>query len=117
MSLVNWIKRLKRGCGFWYKMYVSSLDRSRFGYIGNNVTLIPPLSFSNPKNVFLYGDNGLKDAKIFTTNAKFIMKPHSGSAEGLRVSTGNHAMVLGRFYRSIKESEKPKGLDKDVVIE
>lgn len=50
-------------------------------------------------------------------NAKFIMKPHSGAAEGLRVSTGNHAMVLGKFYRTIKECDKPKGLDKDVIVE
>jgi serine acetyltransferase len=26
-------------------------------------------------------------------------------------------MILGRFYRSIKDAEKPKGLDKDVVVE
>ncbi len=109
--------RLKKGLSFWFKAYVASLDRSKFGYIADDVSLVPPLTFSNPKNIFLYGDNGLKDAKIYTTNAKFIMKPHSGSAEGLRVSTGNHAMILGRFYRSIKEYEKPKGYDKDVVVE
>lgn len=45
------------------------------------------------------------------------MKPHSGSAPGLKVSTGNHAMILGRFYRTITEEEKPKGLDKDVIVE
>lgn len=67
--------------------------------------------------MFLYGDNGLSNANIMTTNARFIMKPHSGAAEGLRVSTGNHAMILGRFYRTITEAEKPKGLDKDVVVE
>ena len=111
------LRRLKTGLGVWYKTYVASLDRSKFGYIADNVSLQPPLTFSNPKNIFLYGDNGLKDAKIYTTNAKFIMKPHSGAAEGLRVSTGNHAMILGRFYRSIKEHEKPQGLDKDVVVE
>lgn len=72
---------------------------------------------TNPENVFLYGDNGLCNASIYTTNAKFIMKPHSGAAEGLRVTTGNHAMILGRFYRTITEAEKPKGLDKDVVVE
>ena len=113
----SWFRRFRIGFRTWYKTYVVSLDRSRFGYIGDNVTLIPPLTFSNPKNIFLYGDNGLNNAKIYTTNAKFIMKPHSGSGEGLRVSTGNHAMVLGRFYRTIRESEKPKGLDKDVVVE
>lgn len=75
------------------------------------------MTLANPKNIFLYGDNCLKDAKIFTVNARFIMKPHSGAAEGLRVSTGNHAMVLGKFYLSIKEKDKPKGLDKDVIVE
>ena len=109
--------RLKYGFRVWYKTYVEVLDRSKFGYIADDVTLIPPLTIPNPKNIFLYGDNGLRDAKIFTKNARFIMKPHSGAAEGLRVSTGNHAMILGRFYRSIKEAEKPKGLDKDVVVE
>ena len=111
------LHRLKYGFRVWYKTYVEALDRSKFGYITDDVTLIPPLTIPNPKNVFLYGDNGLRDAKIFTKNARFIMKPHSGAAEGLRVSTGNHAMILGRFYRSIKDAEKPKGLDKDVVVE
>ena len=45
------------------------------------------------------------------------MKPHSGAAEGLRVSTGNHARIVGRFYRTITEAEKPNGLDKDIVVE
>lgn len=111
------LRRIKYGFSVWFKTYVVSLDRSKFGYIADDVGLLPPLTFSNPQNIFLYGDNGLKDAKIYTTNAKFIMKPHSGAAEGLRVSTGNHAMILGRFYRSIKEAEKPKGLDKDVIVE
>lgn len=113
----SFLHRLKIGLRAWYNQYVASLDRTKFGYIADDVTLMPPLTFANPKNVFLYGDNGLKDAKIFTKNARFIMKPHSGAAEGLRVSTGNHAMVLGKFYRSIKEKDKPKGLDADVVVE
>lgn len=111
------LHRLKYGLRVWYNNYVASLDRSKFGFIADDVTLIPPLTLSNPKNIFLYGDNGLKDAKIYTNNARFIMKPHSGAAEGLRVSTGNHAMILGRFYRTITEKDKPKGLDKDVVVE
>lgn len=78
---------------------------------------MPPLRIDKPQNVFLYGDNGLRNADIMVTNARFIMKPHSGAAEGLRVTTGNHAMIIGRFYRTITEQEKPKGLDKDVVVE
>ena len=105
-----------RGLYFLYKAYFS-VSRRKLGFCGPNVTLTPPLLISNPENVFLYGDNGLNNANIATTHAKFIMKPHSGAAEGLRVKTGNHAMILGRFYRTIKENEKPAGLDKDVVVE
>lgn len=119
---MNIIKRIKnhrfiRGLYFLYRDYFGSMKRSNFGYIADDVTLMPPLRIANPKNIFLYGDNGLRNADIMTVNAKFIMKPHSGAAEGLRVRTGNHAMILGRFYRSITEAEKPKGLDKDVIVE
>lgn len=119
MKLLNKIKnnRFIRGVYFLYRDYFGSLKRSKFGYIADDVTLAPPLRIANPKNVYLYGDNGLRNADIMTTNAKFIMMPHSGAAEGLRVTTGNHAMILGRFYRTITETEKPKGLDQDVVVE
>lgn len=108
--------RFIRGLYFLYHNYFG-YSRKRFGYIADDVTLTPPLTITNPQNVFLYGDNGLCNASIYTTNAKFIMKPHSGAAEGLRVTTGNHAMILGRFYRSITEAEKPDGLDQDVIVE
>lgn len=119
MGFIQKIKNhyIVRGLFFLYRDYFRDCKRSRFGYIADDVTLMPPLRIANPKNVFLYGDNGLRNADIMTTNAKFIMKPHSGAAEGLRVTTGNHAMILGRFYRTITEAEKPKGLDKDVIVE
>lgn len=119
MSLKSKLKsnRFIRGIYFLYRDYWGCCRRSRFGYIADDVTLMPPLRIDNPKNVFLYGDNGLRNADIMVTNARFIMKPHSGAAEGLRVTTGNHAMIVGRFYRTITEQEKPKGYDKDVVVE
>lgn len=105
-----------RGLYNLYKSYLG-ISRKDFGYLEEDVFLGPPIIISNPKNVFLYGDNGLTNANIMTTNARFIMKPHSGAAEGLRVSTGNHARIVGRFYRTITEAEKPNGLDKDIVVE
>ena len=118
MDIVRKIKnnRWIRGFYFLFRNYFAC-KRSKFGYIAKDVTLTPPLYISNPKNVYLYGDNGLCNASIYTTNARFIMKPHSGAAEGLRVTTGNHAMIVGRYYRTITEEEKPKGYDKDVVVE
>lgn len=109
--------RLRIGLATIYAQYVRNLDRTKFGFIADDVALTPPLILSHPENIYLYGDNGLKNATIYADSAKFIMKKHSGAAEGLRVSTANHAMVLGRFYRTIKQSEKPKVHIDDIVIE
>lgn len=118
MALKDRIKqnRLVLGLYFIYRRYFG-YSRKSFGLVGENVSLTPPLEISNPRNVFLYGDNGLSDAIILASNARFIMKPHSGAASGLRVSTGNHARIVGRFYRTITENEKPGGLDKDIIVE
>lgn len=118
MGIIRRIKdnRFIRGLYFIYKHYFG-YPRGSFGYIAEDVTLTPPIFISNPRNVFLYGDNGLNNASILATNARFVMMPHSGAAEGLKVSTGNHAMIVGRFYRTITEEEKPEGLDQDVIVE
>ena len=65
----------------------------------------------------MYGDNALRNATIYADSAKFIMKEHSVAAEGLRVSTANHAMVLGRFWKTIKQHEKPKVHIDDIIVE
>lgn len=38
-------------------------------------------------------------------------------AENFTVHTGNHANVIGKFVSDITEKNKPKGYDKDVIIE
>ena len=117
MKYNSFFYRLAKGLKYFYDSYVKSLDRSKFGMIDDTVYLAPPLVLSNPRNIYLHGDNDIKNAIIYTNNASFIMMPHSCAAEGLRVSTGNHAMIIGRYYRSIKDKEKPQGYDKDVIVE
>ena len=113
----SWLFRFVRGFSFWYREYVSNLDHSKFGKIDDTVHLEPPIQMSNPENVFLEGHNALRSAKINTPKARFIMKPYSRAAAGFSVSTGNHAMVIGKYYSTVKEHEKPVGYDKDVVVE
>ena len=120
--MIAYIKRKLKNIGVvraFYNVYLDyrGYNNEDFGYIADDVTIRPPIFISNPKNVYLFGNNKLEDARILTTNAKFVMKRNSRSAFGLKVSTGNHALVLGRFYSSITEDEKPKGLDKDVIVE
>lgn len=118
MSIIVKIKRNRfvRGTYNFLRQHFGYSKRS-FGYFGENVAINPPNFISHPKNVFLMGDNQIDNANILTKNAKFIMKPHSASGSGLRVSTGNHIRLVGRFYRSITENEKPAGFDQDVVVE
>lgn len=56
-------------------------------------------------------------ANISAVNAKFICKGHCAIAEGLTVHAGNHARVIGKFVTDITEANKPKGYDKDVIVE
>ena len=80
--------------------------------------ITPPLCVGNYQNVCLgegvcIGSN----ANISALNAKFICKGHCAIAENLTVHTGNHARVIGKFVSDIRESNKPEGFDRDVVIE
>lgn len=81
------------------------------------IRFLPPIKISRPENMYLYGNNSVRNAIILNLNAKFVMKYGSGAAEGLKVATGNHAQLIGRYYRTITEEEKPTGYDKDVVVE
>lgn len=118
MKLLQVIKsnRVVRGL-YMLRTLWFGYPKRRFGYIADDVTITPPTFFSNPKNVYLMGNNGINSGYILTTNARFVMKPNSGAAYGLKVSTGNHARIVGRLYRNITEDDKPKDLDKDVIVE
>lgn len=105
-----------RSCYSIYHRYFQ-LRRRSFGYLGKDVLIEPPINIVNPKNVFLYDHTHITRASISAVNARFIMKKWSGSADGLTVQTGNHAMLVGKFYRSVTEVDKPAGFDKDVIVE
>lgn len=85
---------------------------------GKNVTITPPFFIGNKSNLVI-GDNvGIGPyAYITATNAKLIIKGNCSIAEHFTVHTGNHARVVGKFVTDLNESNKPKGYDKDVVIE
>lgn len=57
------------------------------------------------------------NAVLSTPNAKIIIKGNCAIAEHLTIHTGNHARIVGKFVTDITEENKPKGFDKDVIIE
>ena len=94
------------------------IRRRKFGYCDKSVIITPPINIVNPSNIYLYQNTQLGcNSNISALNAKFTIKPNCCIASGLTVYTGNHANVLGCFCSDIKEENKPKGYDNDVVIE
>ncbi len=104
----------------WYVFLKSYFlhRRSQFGKCGENVLITPPVYIDAPHNVYLEGnvEIGLY-AYISTPNARFIVKKNCSIAEHLTVHTGNHTYIVGKFITDITEENKPKGFDKDVVVE
>ena len=91
--------------------------RKKMGYCDPTATVTKPLIIKGPQNVFLYEGTKIVDANISTPVCKFVMRRYSGSAEGLKVITGSHERKLGRYYRTVKQSEKSAGFDEDVIVE
>lgn len=106
-----------RGIYYFLRMTFSPPKRA-FGEIGNNVIITPPCTWGNPSNVYIGNDVGIGPyAMVSAINAKLIIKGKCAIAERLTVHTGNHTRILGKFITDINETNKPKGYDKDVIIE
>ena len=121
MSIKNKISsnRFIRGLYTLYRRYFV-YSRKKFGYIAESAKLIPPLKIFNPQNVFMYENTKVEDSTISAAIGKFIMKKYSAAAEGLSVHTGNHMMVVGKFYRTVTNEDKAQSgqvFDKDVIVE
>lgn len=100
----------------WHRNF-GTLKRSKFGYVGNNVILNPPLS-GHIRNVYIYDNVGIgSNAHFSTPNAKIIIRGNCAIAGHLTIHTGNHARIVGKFVTDITEANKPRGYDKDVIIE
>lgn len=103
-----------------YRVYHTyfCIRKSKFEHLGKNVTLTPPTSIGNPKNVWI-GDNVSigPNCTISAVNARFVVEGNTAIAEGLSVHTGNHELRVGKFVTDISESTKSKGFDKDIIVE
>lgn len=108
MELIQVIKKLFK---------IGMFNPKNYGYYGERVGISSDSIVSKPSNVYLYGNNGLKKAVVLSNSGKFVMKKNSGASYGLRVSTGNHARIIGIPYRKVTDKNKPSNLGGDVIIE
>lgn len=118
MGMLRKIKnnRLVRALYFTFARTIG-FRKSAFGYLADNVCISTNCTIINPRNVFIYSGDVISNCFISALNAKFIMKKGCAVAGGLKVYTGNHARVVGIFVGDITEDIKPKGYDRDVIVE
>lgn len=107
-----------RGCLSICKLFRQYfILRGRFDAFGSDSLIVTPY-YGDYKNVYI-GDCTYigPRACLSSTNAKIIFKGHTSVGEDLSIHTGNHARIIGMFHNDITEANKPKGYDKNVVIE
>lgn len=110
------IKQLRIALGALKRcFYDTRLDN--LGFCGKNVKLEYPISFHNPRNIFLEDNVIIKsESLVINTTGKLIMKRNSGAAQRFTVITGNHHPVKNRlFFEAVKY--RLADIEKDVIIE
>lgn len=87
------------------------------GAIGYKSSISYPCEIVGSKNIYI-GDNVSirSNSMMSACNAKIVIKDWTIIAPYLYISTGNHMMTPGKYTGSIKNEEKDKEYDKDVII-
>ncbi len=88
-----------------------------YGLWGDNVAISLDSKITKPQNVYFYGNNSIKSAIILSNSAKVILKKNSFSSYGLRISTADHARIVGIPCIEVRDDIKPQGMGHDVIVE
>ena len=113
----DYLLRCRRGLYVVYRQYIG-YPKKAFGHLGKDVSLVPPLTISNPENVFIYDHNVIFGGVILCSRSRFIMKHNSGAAQGFTVVGGDHPQKIGCLFGQTKKSnEEISQLDRDIIIE
>lgn len=100
---------------FYYR-YVEVRKR-KFGFFSNTARVRYPIRIKGIENVYMYEDTHLlSGAFIIAKGAKFVMKKHSGAAEGLTVVTNTHPTFMGEWFME-KGSNNDYIEAKDIIVE
>jgi acetyltransferase-like isoleucine patch superfamily enzyme len=88
--------------------------------INKSAFVFPDVVVYNSNNLIMEENTKIdRGSIIMNTNAKFVVKKHSGCAVNLTVITGIHPQFPGRFYRTISKKKDNLDIslyDKDVIV-
>ena len=95
------------------KSYVDVRCREKYGKMGRNIMLEPPIYFSNQSSVFLDDHVKIRQGfQLINNSGKFIVGEYSAIAMNCMVVTGNHRptvgvphTILGAYHINDKETD------------
>lgn len=100
-----------------YYSYKRGILYNELSYIGDNSNISYPFHIEGCNNIVIENDVHIgQNSTITAINAKVVIKKFSVIAPYLYISTGDHRMIPGRFFKTIGNDEKGVGYDADVVI-
>lgn len=115
--LINVFGRVIDICYKIFCRYQENMVCRMFGSFGENSNISYPFIIQGANNIYISDNCNIRQNSVLAAiNAKIIVKKWTGAAPYLYISTGNHRMIPGFFYRSITNKEKGCGYDADVII-
>lgn len=114
--MYSFFVRLK---GFFRRVFVNPFIKLSFGKCGKRVKIGKRFSCSGIKNVYCGNMVNIGENNIFyCTKAKIIIKDKVMFGPNVTVITGDHRLdLLGRFIYDVKNEEKDRMNDAEVVFE
>lgn len=103
----------------WNKLIISPLKRKSFFCCGKNVTVCPGVKIIGWNNIEIGNNVSLgTNLMIMSKRAKVVIKDHTMFAPNVTIITGGHKTdVVGRYMDDIRDYEKDKEDDQDVIFE
>lgn len=105
------------------KKYLRTFVFRKYGYKHPKARISRLALIYKPENLFVHECTGISAGSIIMNwNAKFIMKKFSGASLGLKVITGNHMRVNGKYFKQVTDIDKSQlnknnEFDQDVVVD
>lgn len=99
-----------------YNTFIRIRKKSIYGHIDEKTILEPPINWTDPKLVYLYGCKIRSGLTLINYTGKFIVKKYTTIASNCTIVTGNHRKTVGVPY-IVVGSYHINDKETDIIIE
>lgn len=112
----NALVMLRAYCRYVYNTHIKVTQSSNYGYLSNNAIIEPPITLTNPSQVYFDTCKIRKGLTLINHTGKFVVKKYSAIALNCTVVTGNHKPTVG-IPHLVLGSSHINDTEADIIIE